>query len=59
MLRQAVIDFDIKNNDKDPKFEVGDEVRIPKCKNVFEKVYTSNSCEKNFMIKNGNRKSYQ
>ena len=52
MLRQAFIDFDTKNNDKNPTFEVGDEVRIPKCKKVFEKVYTPNSCEKNFMIKN-------
>ena len=32
--------IDIENNDKDPKFEVGDHVRISKCKNIFLKCYT-------------------
>ena len=27
------IDFDVKHNDKDPKFKVGDHVRISKYKN--------------------------
>ena len=38
MVRQTVVDFDVENNGKDPKFEFGDEVRVSKCKNVFEKV---------------------
>ena len=31
------IDFEKKVNDKDPKFKVGDHVRISKYKNIFEK----------------------
>ena len=37
----AYLDFGIENNDKDPKFEVGDHVRISKYKNIFGKSYTS------------------
>ena len=36
------IDFDIENNDKDPKFNVSDHVRIFKYKNIFAKVYAPN-----------------
>ena len=31
------LDFGIENNDKDPKFKVGDYVRISKYKNIFGK----------------------
>ena len=31
-----------KSNEKDPKFKVGDHVRISKFKNVFAKGYTPN-----------------
>ena len=31
------IDFDIENNEKGHKFEVGDHVRISKYKNIFAK----------------------
>ena len=34
------IDFGIKVNDNDPKFKVGDHVRISKYKNIFAKVYS-------------------
>ena len=34
----------IETNKKDPKFEVGDNVRISKYKNIFAKVYTLNWC---------------
>ena len=34
------IDFGIGNNEKYPKFEVGQHVRISKCKNIFARVYT-------------------
>ena len=36
------IDFKKDVNDKDPKFKVGDHVRISKYKNVFAKGYTPN-----------------
>ena len=38
-------------NDKDPKFKVGDDVKISKCKNIFAKGYTSNWSEEIFVIK--------
>ena len=39
------INTDKEVNDKDPKFKVGDHVRISKYKNVFAKVYTLNWSE--------------
>ena len=36
------IDFGKEVNDNDPKFKVGDHVRISKYKNIFAKGYTSN-----------------
>ena len=38
-------------NDKDPKFKVGDDVRISKYKNIFAKGYTPNWSEDVFVIK--------
>ena len=38
-------------NDKDPKFKVGDHVRISKYKNIFAKGYTPNWSEEVFLIK--------
>ena len=38
-------------NDKDPKFKVGDHVRISKYKNIFAKEYTPNWSEEAFVIK--------
>ena len=38
-------------NDKNPKFKVGDNVRISKHKNVFAKGYTPNWSEEVFVIK--------
>ena len=35
---------------KDPKFKVGDQVRISKYKNIFSKGYTSNWSEEVFVI---------
>ena len=34
------INFEAQNYDKDPKFGIGDHVRIAKYKNVFAKRYT-------------------
>ena len=40
-----------KVNDKDPKFKVGDHVKISKHKNTFAKGYTPNWSEEVFVIK--------
>ena len=45
------IDFKKKVNDKDPKFKVGDHVRISKYNNIFAKVYTPNWSEEVSVIK--------
>ena len=36
-------------NDKDPKFKVGDHVKVSKYKNIFAKRYTSNWSEEVFI----------
>ena len=41
----------IEVNDKDPKFKVGDHVRISKYKNIFAKGHTPNWSEEVFVIK--------
>ena len=38
-------------NDEDPKFKIGNFVRIPKYKNIFEKHYVPNWSEEAFTIK--------
>ena len=45
------INTDKETNDKDPKFKVGDCVRISKYKNIFAKGYTPNWSEEAFVIK--------
>ena len=40
-----------KINKKNPKFKIGDTVRISKQKNIFPKGYTPNWPEENFVIK--------
>ena len=45
------IDSSKEVNDKDPKFKVGDHVRISKYKNIFAKGYTPNWPEEIFVIK--------
>ena len=40
-----------KSNEKDPKFTVGDYVRIPKYKNIFSKAYVPNWSEETFIAK--------
>ena len=45
------IDFGKGANDNDPKFKVGDHVRISKYKNIFDKGYTPNLSEEVFVIK--------
>ena len=43
------IDFSKEVNDNDPKFKVGDHVRISKYKNIFAKGYTPNWSEEIFV----------
>ena len=45
------IDFKKEVNDRDPKFKVGDHVRISKYKNIFAKGYMPNWSEEVFVIK--------
>ena len=45
------INTDKETNYKDPKFTVGDHVRISKYKNIFSKLYTPNWSEEVFVIK--------
>ena len=45
------IDFKKEINDKNPKFKVGDHVRICKYKNIFAKGYMPNWSEEIFIIK--------
>ena len=45
----AHIDFSKENNNENPKFEVGDNIRISKYKSVFAKSYTPNWSEEVFL----------
>ena len=47
----AYINTDKETNDKDPKFKVGDRVRISKYKNIFAKGDTPNWSEEVFVVK--------
>ena len=44
------IDFEKEVNNKDPKFKIGDHVRISKYKNIFAKGYLPNWSEEVFVI---------
>ena len=45
------IDFNKKNNIRDPKFKISDHVRVLKYKIIFAKDYVSNWSEEFFVIK--------
>ena len=45
------VDFKKEANDRDPKFKVGNRVRISKYKNIFAKGYKPNWSEEIFVIK--------
>ena len=51
ILKTIHINIDKEVNDKDPKFKVGDHLRISKYKNIFAKGYTPNWSEEIFVIK--------
>ena len=44
-------EYNEESNKKDPKFKVGDHVRISKFKNVFAKGYTPNWSQEIFVVK--------
>ena len=44
-------EYNEESNEKDPKFKVGDHVRISKYKNIFSKRYASNWSEEIFIAK--------
>ena len=46
----AYINFEKEVNNKDPKFKIGDHIRISKYKNILAKGYTSNWSEEVFII---------
>ena len=48
---KTYININKEVNDKDPKFKVGDHVRISTYKNIFAKDYTQNWSEEIFVIK--------
>ena len=43
-------EYNVDSNEKDPKFKVGDHVRISKHKNIFAIGYTPNWSENGFVI---------
>ena len=43
-------EYNEDSNNKNPKFKVGDRVRISKCKNIFSKGYAPNWPEEVFII---------
>ena len=50
VMDNTYIDFEKEVNDKDPKFKVGDHVRISKQKNIFAKGYMPNWSGEVFVV---------
>ena len=50
-IEDTYSDFGKEVNDNDPKFKVGDRMRISEYKNIFAKGYTPNWSEEIFIIK--------
>ena len=46
----SFVEYNKESTEKDPKFKVGDHVRISTYKNIFGKGYTPNWSEKFFLI---------
>ena len=46
-----IAEYNKESNEKDPRFKIGDHVRISKYKNIFAKVYTPNWSEEMFVAK--------
>ena len=50
VMDDSYVDYDEKKKKKDPKFKIGDHVRISKCKNIFANEYTPNWFEEVFIV---------
>ena len=50
VVDDSFIEYSEETNEKDPKFKVGDNVRISKYKNIFAKGYTPNWSEEVFVV---------
>ena len=50
LTSDSYAEYNEDSNEKDPKFKVGDHVRMSKYKNVFAKGYTANWSEEVFII---------
>ena len=50
VIYDSYAEYNEDSNKKDPKFTVGDRIRISKYKKIFAKVYTQNWSEKGFII---------
>ena len=50
VANDSFAEYNEESNKKDPKFKVGDHIRISKYKNVFAKGYASNWSEEVFVI---------
>ena len=49
-MSRNYIEYNVNSNDKDPKFKVGDHVRISKHKSSFAKGYTPNWSEEVLLL---------
>ena len=49
-IDDSYVEYNEDSNKEDPKFKVGDHVRISKYKNIFAKGYTPNRSEEVFVI---------
>ena len=45
------VEYSEESNKKDPKFKIGDNIRISKYKNIFAKGYAPNWSEEIFVVK--------
>ena len=50
VTNDSYAEYNEDSNNKNPKFKVGDRVRISKCKNIFSKGYARNWPEEVFII---------
>ena len=50
VISDSYAEYNQDSNEKDPKYKVGDDVKISKYKNIFAKGYTQNWSEKDFVL---------
>ena len=50
VISDSYAEYNQDSNEKDPKYKVGDDVKISKYKNIFAKGYTQNWSEKVFVV---------